>query len=575
MGSFVMGGNPILKKLVLTTIVIVGIASIAMAGPADDALDKARAFFDKGDYQSAATAAAEGLAVDPEHFKLLRISGQIQLELGQYGQALGFFEQALSQKSKDIETLFGAGMAALKTGEYKKAEEYFGRGLDRKKQARFYYGLGMAETELENYSEADLNLRKAIDKDENIAVYHLGLGEENYRNKVYSIAINEFKKAIDLDSTLEKTVPDLYYKIGESYLNLQNVLSAIESYKRGLDLFPDDIVAWKKLARICEVADKWADAVFCIENVVRIDSTDGEWQFKLANAYLKTNNKAKATESYEKAIDLDYNVAESYGQLALLYADLEKYEKAWDSYTRYETAFGPPDSTLYWLEKGKVGLKLGTKNMAFFDSAVYAFRKSIETDSSFSSAYEYAGLAYYFKRQYSNAIPYFEMKIRLDSTGVNSLRNLAFCLLKEERYTEAAATLEKALVVKPEDIQMRLMVGKIYSFNAKSLDAIKHFEILMNDYAESLDDSIRCEIYPDLGRSYLADGRCSRATPILLKAEQCNPNDISVLLNIATSYHTCNQIKEANTYYKKVLRIDPNNKDAIRGNLETTIQGQE
>ncbi|UCC80635.1 MAG: tetratricopeptide repeat protein [Candidatus Zixiibacteriota bacterium] len=564
-----------MKKLVLAAITIVGIMSIAIAGPADEALEKAQAYLEKGDFQSAATAAAEGLAVDPEHFKLLRISGQIQLELGQYGQSLEFFEKALSQKGKDLETLFGAGMAALKTGEYKKAEEYFGRGLDRKKQARFYYGLGMAQTELENYSEADLNLRKAIDKDENIAVYHLALGEENYRNKVYSIAINEFKRAIDLDSTLEKTVPDLYYKIGESHLNLQDVLNAIKYYKIGLELFPDDVTAWKMLARICEVSDKWADAVFCLENVVRIDPSDGEWRYKLANAYLKTNNKEKATESYEIAISLNYNVAESYGQLALLYADLEKYEKAWDAYSRYEAAFGPPDSTFYWYEKGKVGIKLGTRNMAFFDSALFAFKKIIQLDSTFSSAYEYAGLAYYFKRQYSGAIPYFKRKIELDSTSVNSLRNLAFCYLKTEAYTEAASALEKALVVKPEDIQMRLMVGKIYTFNNKSLDAIKHFEILMNDYAESLNDSVRCEIYPDLGRSYLADGRCSRATPILLNAERCNPNDISVLLNIATSYHTCNLIKEANTYYKKVLRIDPNNKDAIRGEMETRIQGQE
>jgi tetratricopeptide (TPR) repeat protein len=122
---------------------------------------------------------------------------------------------------------------------------------------------------------------------------------------------------------------------------------------------------------------------------------------------------------------------------------------------------------------------------------------------------------------------------------------------------------------------MRTMLGKIYSFNKKYNDAVKHFEILLNDYSESLNDSIRCIIYPDLGLSYLSDGKCTKATPILLEAEECNPNDISILMNIATSYHTCNSIKEANTYYKKVLRIDPNNKDAIRGNLETTIQGQE
>ena len=101
----------------------------------DDALDNAKALFEKGDFQNAAKAAAEGLAVEPEHFKLLRIAGKIQYELGQYAEALQFFEKALDKKSKDIETLYGDGMSALKTGEYNKAAEYFERGLKRKKQA--------------------------------------------------------------------------------------------------------------------------------------------------------------------------------------------------------------------------------------------------------------------------------------------------------------------------------------------------------------------------------------------------------------------------------------------------------
>jgi hypothetical protein len=34
-------------------------------------------------------------------------------------------------------------------------------------------------------------------------------------------------------------------------------------------------------------------------------------------------------------------------------------------------------------------------------------------------------------------------------------------------------------------------------------------------------------------------------------------------------------IKEANTYYKKVLEIDPGNSDAKRGEMQTRFQGEE
>jgi Tfp pilus assembly protein PilF len=82
-------------------------------------------------------------------------------------------------------------------------------------------------------------------------------------------------------------------------------------------------------------------------------------------------------------------------------------------------------------------------------------------------------------------------------------------------------------------------------------------------------------IYPDLGLSYLKLLKCNEATPILLRAERCNPGEVSVLFNIASSYQTCNMIAEANTYYRKVLEIDPGNADARKGEMQTRFQGEE
>ncbi len=215
------------------------------------------------------------------------------------------------------------------------------------------------------------------------------------------------------------------------------------------------------------------------------------------------------------------------------------------------------------------------KNTPYFDSALVSFQRAIELDSSFSAAYEYAGLSMYYKRDYSGAIPFFKGKIKLDSTSVNAYRNLAFCYLKLELYDMAAATFEKVLQIKPEDTTMRSMLGKIYTFTEKYQKSIHHFKYLLNDQGSDLTDSLRCVIYPDLGLSYLKLLRCSEATPILLKAERCNPGEVSVLFNIASSYQTCNLIKEANTYYNKVLEIDPGNPDARKGEMQTRFQGQE
>jgi len=548
----------------------------AFAGPADDALDLAESLRAKGDLQGALKAATDGLNAVPGDYQLSLMAGDIYYDLGQYQDALYFYKRVLENKAKDPGALYGAGSSALKLGLFQEAAGYFEKGINtKKKKAQFQYGLGMSLMELGNYAEADLNIRKAIDKDGKEPLYHIALGEVNYRNKVFSIAISEFNKAIEMDSTMEKAYPDIHYKIAESYLQLRDLDNAIKEYRKNIELHPADTTAWLKLAHISQLSEKYTDAAFCFEKYLEIVPGDGERWFSLGELYVRLRDQDKAAQSFEKAITLKAREAESYGHLANIYSDKKEYEKAWDSYTRYEKTFGPPDSVLYWFDKGKVALKLGAKDNAFFDSALASFQKVAGLDSTYSSAYEYAGLSMYYKKDYATAVPYFVKKIALDSTSVNSYRNLAFCYLKIESYDKAAGTFEKALALKPEDSQMRAMLGKIYTYNEKYDNAVKHFGIALNDYPDEATDSLRCVIYPDLGLSYLKLLRCTEAIPVLLKAEQCSPREVSILFNIAAAYELCNKMKEANSYYKKVLAIDPGNKDAKKGEMRTRFQGQQ
>ncbi len=570
-------GHRNLKHSFPTLIAIASLACIAIAGPADDALDQAKSLKEKGNLEEAVKVVITALANEPEHFKLNRLAGSLYSDLEQYQEALSFYEKALAKKKKDAEALLGAGMSAYHVGDYERAIEFFDRGIKtKKKKGEFLYGLGLAQMEMGNYAEADLNLRKAIDKDKKAARYHLALGEVNYRNKVFSITISEFYKAIELDSTLDRTIEDLHHKMAKAYIQMRNVEKAIEEYRKDLDLHPEDTTAWLELANICKLSDKQSEAAFCYEKYLEIIPENGEIWFNLARIYhLRLRNDEKAVESFEKAVSLGSHEAESYGYLAKIYAGGKDYLKSIDAYNRYEAAFGPPDSVLYWFDKGKVEIKLGVKNTPYFDSALVSFQRAMELDSSFSAAYEYAGLSMYYKRDYSGAIPFFKGKIELDSTSVNAYRNLAFCYLKTESYDNAAGTFEKALTIKPEDIQMRSMLGKIYTFNKIYGKSVEHYVILLNDYSESLTDSLRCVIYPDLGLSYLSLLKCREAIPVLLRAEKCRPDDTSILFNIGSAYQTCNMIKEANTYYRKVLEIDPGNADAIKREMQTRFQGEE
>jgi tetratricopeptide (TPR) repeat protein len=401
----------------------------------------------------------------------------------------------------------------------------------------------------------------------------MALAEANYRSKTYPIALSEFNKAIEMDSSIYRQGP-IHYKMAQAHLNMRNIPAAIEEYKLDLQINPNDTVAWMELAKIYQIAGNVPQAAFCYEKYTSLVPDNGQAWFDLGKLYLHIQDQEKAAMSFERAVELKSNVAESFGQLAKIYSDRKEFERSLDAYRRYEAEFGAPDSVQYWFEKGKVMMKMGEKNAPYFDSAMTAFERASAIDPTFTDAFEYAGLAMYYQKDYKRAIWYFNKVLAIDSTNINAYRNLAFAYLKIDDYANATRAFRKVLELKSEDVMIRAMLARIYSFRENFTDAVQQYEIILNGKNGQVSDSLRCEIYPDLGYDYLKLGKCQSSIPILLNAEKCKSNDVTVLLNIAASYQLCNSIKEANSYYKKVLAIEPKNKVAIRGEMETRLQSE-
>jgi tetratricopeptide (TPR) repeat protein len=545
-----------------------------MAGPGDDAFKQAQSIYGQGDIQGALTAAKQGLLTEPDNLNLNNLVGEIYLNSGQPDSALIYYGRAIQKKGKDPVALYGAGLAALNLKRYDESFGFFAQGeKSGKDKAKFLFGQGLALMEKSEFTKADLSFRKAIDKDKKNPQYHLALAEANYRGKTFPIALSEFNKAIEIDSSLYQE-PGLHYKMAQAHLNMRNIPSAIEEYKIDLQLNPSDTLAWQELGKIYVIAKMVPEAAFSLEKYVGLKPDNGDAWFNLGLLYLQIQDQEKAAMAFERSIELKNKVPESFGYLAKIYSDRKEYERALDAYTRFETVVGAPDSAQYWFDKGKTMMKIGEKNAVYFDSAQLSFERATQIDPAFTDAYEYAGLTMYYQKDYARAIDYFNRLLQQDSANVNAYRNLAFAYLKTNDYANTTKTLKKVLELKNDDIIVRAMLARIYSFRGNFDAAVEQYEIILNDKSGQVTDSLRCEIYPDLGYDYLNLDKCTASLPILLKAEQCNPRDTAILRNIAASYQRCNSIKEAHTYYGKVLDIDPEDKIAKRGFLETQIQGQ-
>jgi len=513
------------------------------------------------------------LAVTPDDYKLLTSKGDILSAQADYTKALEWYEKALANKSKHPDALYGAGLAALKTDQPQKALDYFERGVNTKKRkVDFLYGKALAQKELGQLADADATIRKAINKDKENPILLRALGDINYAKKVWSIALTKYNEVLEIDSSQT----DLYYKIARANFYSKNFTESVKFYKKYLKLRESDIAAWDELATICIHANIPAEAVFCYTMLAELEPDNGDYWYTLGDLQFGLRDYEVAGVSLERTLELssaigDSLVAETYKKLAKIYNIKKEYFKADSAYSRFEQALGAPDDPVYWFEKGKVMIKIGQMDAAFFDRAIESFDMAIRLDSASASNWEYAGLARYYKQDYAGAIPFFIKRIELGGQNVNSLRNLAFCLLKTEKYKEAAQYLEKAIVLKPDDAIMRQMIGRIYAFlgsgseenaNTHFPNAIRHLEVALQDTTGALTAADKCKIRGDIGTYYVTLREPKKARTYLTNAVKCNSQNIDYLYNLGMAYYMDNDSENAHEYAGQVLDIEADHKPA-------------
>ncbi len=559
------------NKIATCISVIVLFAITVIAGPVDNLIARAKNMATGGDTERAIAALDSALAVSPTDFKLLLARADILAGQGDYASAYDYYIRALAQSGKDPNALYGAGMAALKKGDYAEAQELFQRGVDSgKRKAEFLHGLGLAQMELGSLAEADLTMRKAIKADAKVAKYHAALGDINFRKGVWAVALNEYKTALELDSTMTNA----YLKIGESYFQSANLTDAVKNFKEYILRAPTDTFSLYRLARIFEASKNPAEAAFFYQKLTEQRPNNGEYWFGYGKAQFELDKFDQAGEALERAIALETKVAESYGMLAKIYYLNKQYFKADSAYARYEAVFGSPEDPEYWIDKGKVMFKIAETNPSFIQRAIEAFDTAIRLDSNNIAAYEYAGIARYYKQDYKGAIPFIKRKVELEGAdvNVNTLRNLAICYLKTEQYDIAAATLESALKLKPDDVVMHQMLGNIYKFRLQCEKAVEHYRAALKDTTSAISAQERCKLKGNLGFCYVVLRECQNAVPLLEAAVECEPRNEEYLMSMAQAYHLCNDIKKANAFYSKVLELNPKNKAAQEGKLRTEVR---
>src|SRR5580700_4310503 len=360
---------------------------------------------------------------------------------------------------------------------------------------------------LKQKKEAETTLLKAqkLDsKDPNFWLNLVDLQIQLYSNNQESFPP---QRVPDVDPLLKKAADyavndgNIYAKIADDYVLIDQVASAIPFYLRTLELNKENAEVRYKLAQS-----------FLKTNPLKFEI----YEF-LARLYEEAGNKARALANYEQALLLAPNQPENYLHTAGVELELKQYDRAISTLEEARHRFPIPQIT-YSLAIALSTAKRYAEALPIFEAALQDAESTEEEllDGSFYFNYgataEQAGLV-------EKAATLLKKSIELDpSKAAQAYNYLGYMWVDRNlNLDEAGLMIKKALEIEPD--------------NGAYLDSLGWFYFKKNDFSRALSE-------------------------LLHAADLINPPDPVVYEHIGDAYRSLSNNSQALSYWQKALTLD-------------------
>ncbi len=216
--------------------------------------------------------------------------------------------------------------------------------------------------------------------------------------------------------------PAVYYYMGKSLFESDDLRGAEQSFRKGLQLKQDMKGAHFYLGNIALKDDRPAEAILEFEKELAFSPDSDSVYFNLGKAYEQSGNDAKALEMLEKAAVLNTTKPEPLMQMAAIHekqrdaaaTPQEKSAAAAQAGAVYDRikAIDPKNAAILFFN---VGAK--AKNENRMKDAAQAFQKSVEIDPTYAPAHREFGYALVGTQDFAGAIRQFQEYLKLSPSA--------------------------------------------------------------------------------------------------------------------------------------------------------------
>lgn len=332
--------------------------------------------------------------------------GDRQLNLGNYDQAMKFYNEAIKYDSRFIPAYLGKARALAKKKEYELAYE---------------------------------EITKAIGIDPNNPDIYITRGDISDGKGNIGIALDDYDKAV---SVAPENVT-AYIKRGKANIKMTFRDKALEDFNMALKLAPENGKAYVARGEYYKSGKEYGQAIKDYENALRFEDSKPAAYSAIGDVYLEQGENDKAFEYFNKALELDSHYAEAINNRGICYYNREEYKQAISEFNKaIELEKSISD---YFYNRARAFQEIGENQNAIKD-----FNEAISLNPEEAVVYAYRGQSYYELGKSNEAVSDFEKSMKLNPGLPEAHNNMGVIYLDKGDLQKATQSFSKAIQLKPD-----------------------------------------------------------------------------------------------------------------------------
>ncbi len=344
---------------------------------------------------------------------------------------------------------------------------------------------------------------------------HVKRGEAYLKDEKFQEASLEFRNAIQIDGNLAAA----HWGLARAFEGLQRGPELVDELKKTIALDPNNLDARLKLGNLYIIASRGdanviAAAERIAQDILQKDPNNIEGHILMGSVFFNQNQKDKALEEFNHAIQIDPSRVESYLSLSRFYIVNKEFDKAEANY-----------------------------------------KKAISVNNNSALAHTLYGQFLAASNRLPEAEAEYRKAVEVDPKDKNARFMLASYYLGNKQLDKAEESFKALAALDPNKPQVQAMLGDFYAAANRPDDAIRVYQDILAkspDFAKGR--SRLTEIFMGKGDFQNANAQIEEA----LKKDEHDREAILLRARMKGQRGQQDDLKSAVEDLKEVLRQDPN-----------------